>query len=246
MSRRKQIDIEEFKRLYASGLSYTKIAQKLNCSVSVVNNYRITLKLPPRERVYECKEIDEVLFRKLYISGATYREIGDEFGITPNSVMNFRLKLGLPDRDPSMMKLDVAKFKTMYSAGDSYEKIAREFNITDRTVQEIRNKLHLPKRQPTSTYTEKQFIEAHNEGLTYLQLRKKFHISGKVVSMHIKELGLSKQPKQERKQKQEAPVTSMLPKLAKVNRFIIPPTLKQLEKQKLQAEIVKAERLQNL
>jgi len=94
MSRRKEIDIEEFKRLYASGLSYTKIAQKLNCSVSVVNNYRITLKLPPRERVYECKEIDEALFRKLYISGATYREIGDEFGITPNSVMNFRLKLG--------------------------------------------------------------------------------------------------------------------------------------------------------
>ena len=65
MSRRKEIDIEEFKRLYASGLSYTKIAQKLNCSVSVVNNYRITLKLPPRERVYECKEIDEALFRKL-------------------------------------------------------------------------------------------------------------------------------------------------------------------------------------
>jgi len=84
--------------------------------------------------------------------------------LPPNTVMNFRLKLGLPDRDPTLMKLDKEKFKDMYLTGDSYEKIASEFNVTDRTVQEIRNKLHLPKRQPTSTYTEKQFIEAHNEG----------------------------------------------------------------------------------
>jgi len=90
MSRRKEIDIEEFERLYASGLSYTKIAQKLNCSVSVVNNYRITLKLPPREIVHHRKEIDETLFRKLYISGATYREIGDEFGITPKHCNEFQ------------------------------------------------------------------------------------------------------------------------------------------------------------
>ena len=216
-----------------------------------MNNYRITLKLPPREIVHHRKEIDEALFRKLYISGATYREIGDEFGITPNTVMNFRLKLGLPDRDPTLMKLDKEKFKDMYLTGDSYEKIASEFNVTDRTVQEIRNKLHLPKRQPTSTYTEKQFIEAHNEGLTYLQLRKKFHISGKVVSMHIKELGLSKEPKTRScKHEQEAPVTSTSPKLAKPVpteknngiRFVVPPTLKQLERQKQQAEVAKAER----
>jgi hypothetical protein len=67
----------------------------------------------------------------------------------------------------------------------------------------------------------------------------KFYISGKVVSRHIKELGLSKQ---RIKQKQEAHVTSTSPKLAKVNKFVVPPTLKQLEKQKLQAEIAKAER----
>jgi len=121
------------------------------------------------------------------------------------------------------MKLDTEKFKDMYLTGISYEKIAHEFHITDRTVQEIRKKLNLSSRKPTSTYTEKQFIEAYNEGLTYLQLRKKFHISGKVVSMHIKELGLSKQ---ERKQKQEAPVTSTSPKLAKVNKFVVPPTLR--------------------
>ena len=76
-----------------------------------------------------------------------------------------------------------------------------------------------------------------------MQLRKKFHISGKVVSMHIKELGLSKEPKTRScKHEQEAPVTSTSPKLAKVNKFVVPPTLKQLEKQKLQAEIAKAER----
>ena len=239
MSRRKQIDSEEYKNLYASGISFNKMAKHFGCGVSTIQNMRLRLNLPIRERVYDRKEIDEKKFLEIWGEGKTYREIGDELGITPNNVMHIRLRLGLPDRDPSMMKLDVAKFKTMYSAGDSYEKIASEFHITDRTVQEIRKKLHLPKRQQTSTYTEKQFIEAHNEGLTYLQLRKKFHISGKVVSMHIKELGLSKHGI---KQKQEAHVTSILPKLAKVNRFIIPPTLKQLEKQKLQAEVAKAER----
>ena len=223
-------------------MSFNKMASHFKCGVSTIQNMRLRLSLPIRERVYDRKEIDEIKFLELWGEGKTYREIGDEFGITPNNVMRERLRLGLEDRDPSLMKLDKEKFKTMYSAGDSYEKIASEFNITDRTVQEIRKKLNLSSRKPTSTYTEKQFIEAYNEGLTYLQLRKKFHLSGKVVSMHIKELGLSKQPKQERKQKQEAPVTSILPKLAKVNRFIIPPTLKQLEKQKLQAEVAKAER----
>jgi hypothetical protein len=238
MSRKKQIDYEEYKNLYASGMSFNKMAKHFGCGVSTIQNMRLRLSLPIRERVYDRKEIDEIKL-ELWGEGKTYREIADELGVTPNNVMRERLRLGLPDREISLMKLNKEKFKDMYQAGDSYEKIASEFHITDRTVQEIRNKLHLPKRQPTSTYTENEFIRAYNDGLTYLQLRKKFHISGKVVSMHIKELGLSKQ---ERKQKQEAPVASILPKLAKVNKFIVPPTLKQLEKQKQQAEIVKAER----
>jgi hypothetical protein len=188
MSRKKQIDYEEYKNLYASGMSFNKMAKHFGCGVSTIQNMRLRLSLPIRERVYDRKEIDEIKL-ELWGEGKTYREIGDELGVTPNSVMRERLSLGLEDRDISLMKLDTEKFKDMYLTGDSYEKIASEFHITDRTVQEIRNKLHLPKRQPTSTYTEKQFIEAHNEGLTYLQLRKKFHISGKVVSMHIKELG---------------------------------------------------------
>jgi hypothetical protein len=242
MSRKKQIDYEEYKNLYASGMSFNKMAKHFGCGVSTIQNMRLRLSLPIRERVYDRKEIDEIKL-ELWGEGKTYREIGDELGVTPNSLMRERLSLGLEDRDISLMKLDTEKFKDMYLTGDSYEKIASEFHITDRTVQEIRNKLHLPKRQPTSTYTEKQFIEAHNEGLTYLQLRKKFHISGKVVSMHIKELGLSKEPKTRScEHEQEAPVASTSPKLAKVNKFVVPPTLRQLEKQKQQAEVAKVER----
>ena len=249
MSRKKQINADDYKKLYSSGMSFNKMASHFKCGVSTIQNMRLRLSLPIRERVYDRKEIDEIKFLELWGEGKTYREIGDEFGITPNNVMRERLRLGLVDRDPSLIKLDKEKFKTMYSAGDSYEKIASEFNVTDRTVQEIRNKLHLPKRQPTSTYTEKQFIEAHNEGLTYLQLRKKFHISGKVVSMHIKELGLSKQGI---KQKQEAPVTSILPKLTKPEpvedkpkkSIVIVPTLAEIRKIQLKEKIVRIEREQ--
>jgi len=173
-------------------MSFPKMASHFKCGVSTIQNMRLRLNLPIRERIYDHKEISEIKFLELWGEGKTYREIADELGVTPNNVMRERLRLGLEDRDITLMKLDTEKFKDMYLAGDSYEKIASEFHITDRTVQEIRKKLHLPKRQPTSTYTEKQFTEACNEGLTYLQLRKKFHISGKVVSMHIKELGLSK------------------------------------------------------
>jgi hypothetical protein len=37
-------------------------------------------------------------------------------------------------------------------------------------------------------------------------------------------------------------VASTSPKLAKVNKFVVPPTLRQLEKQKQQAEVAKVER----
>jgi DNA-binding CsgD family transcriptional regulator len=249
MSRKKQIDSEEYKNLYASGMSFNKMAKHFGCGVSTIQNIRLRLNLPIRERIYDHKEIDEKKFLELWGEGKTYREIGYELGITPNNVMHMRLRLSLPDRDITLMKLDTEKFKDMYLTGDSYEKIANEFHITDRTVQEIRNKLHLLKRQPTSTYTEKQFIEACNEGLTYLQLRKKFHISGKVVSIHIKELGLSKQ---ERKQKQEAPVISIPQKLAKpesvedkqTKSIFIVPTLAEIRKIQLKEKMARIEREQ--
>ena len=249
MSRKKQIDSEDYKKLYSSGMSFPKMAKHFGCGVSTIQNMRLRLSLPIRERVYDRKEIDGKRFLELWGEGKTYREIADELGVTPNNVMHMRLRLSLPDREITLMKLDTEKFKDMYLAGDSYEKIASEFHITDRTVQEIRKKLHLPKRQPTSTYTEKQFIEACNEGLTYLQLRKKFHISGKVVSMHIKELGLSKQ---ERKQKQEAPMASILPKLTKPEpvedkpkkSILIVPTLAEIRKIQLKEKIVRIEREQ--
>jgi hypothetical protein len=87
MSRRKEIDIEEFRRLYALNWSYPKMSEKLRCSVSVLNSYKIQLKLPPRERVYQCKEVDWTRFKELYESGAIYKEIGDALGISQNSVL---------------------------------------------------------------------------------------------------------------------------------------------------------------
>jgi hypothetical protein len=246
MSRKKQIDYEEYKNLYATGTSFNMMAKHFGCGVSTIQNMRLRLSLPIRERVYDRKEIDGIKFLKLWGEGKTYREIGDELGVTPNSVMHTRLRLGLEDRDPSLMKIDLLKFRKMYLDNSSYAEIASEFHIADRTVQEIRNKLHLPKRQPSSTYTEKEFIETYKQGLTYLQLRKKFHISGKVVSAKIKELGLSKLATPvptPTPTPTPTPIPTPTPVLAeeKQTKFIIPPTLKQLERQKQQAEIAKAE-----
>jgi len=127
MSRKKQIDSEEYKNLYASGMSFNKMAKHFGCGVSTIQNMRLRLSLPIRERVYDRKEIDEIKFLELWGEGKTYREIADELGVSPNNVMRERLRLGLPDRDPTLMKLDKEKFKDMYLTGDSYEKSQASF-----------------------------------------------------------------------------------------------------------------------
>jgi hypothetical protein len=153
----------------------------------------------------------------------------------------YEIEVRFADRDITLMRIDVEEFKAMYLAGDSYAKIGHEFGIVDRTVQEVRKKLKLPKRQPSSTYTENEFIRAYNDGLTYLQLRKKFHISGKVVSMHIKELGLSKAkvtvPKEPKRPEQQAKTNGNKPK-----KFIIVPTLRQVQKERLRETISRIEK----
>jgi ParB-like chromosome segregation protein Spo0J len=219
------------------------MAEKLNCCVSVLNTFKLELNLPPRERIYRSKEVDWNLFKEMYDAGKTYREIGEAVGLSQNSVLNHRLRLGLPDRDPSLMKLDILKFKEMFLAGDSYEKIASEFHISDRTVQEIRKKLHLRQRQAKPTFTDEEFTEAY-ESMTYNQLCAKFRISWGTVAKRAKKLG----PSRSRKPKQEPPVNSILPKLAKPvddkpkNCVFIVPTLKQIQKEQLLEEMRRIEK----
>lgn len=141
----------------------------------------------------------------------------------------------------------------MYLANAPYKEIAEELGISRQDVQNFKRKLKLASRQKTS-YNEAEFIKARQEGLTHIELCKKFHMGMGAVSERIKVLGLSKRKSLELKPKVEKPVTSILPKLEhiprkektevnhKSNSFFIPPTLAELKRLQMLENMKKAER----
>jgi Mor family transcriptional regulator len=152
-------------------------------------------------------------------------------------------------------KISDAEFIEKYNDGLSHQELSVHFCISSTTVQKYVKRLHLPKRETIDEINRERFTTMWNAGCSLSEIGRKFGLCGTTISRIARKMGL-KERKLKRATKTVAYTVvcskpaSIIPKRAKpeekkeikVNGFVVPPTLKQLEKQKLQAEIAKAER----
>jgi hypothetical protein len=151
-------------------------------------------------------------------------------------------------------KISDAEFIEKYNDGLSHQELSVHFCISSTTVQKYVKRLHLPKRETIDEIDRDKFTKLWNQGHSASMIGREFHICGTTIIRIARKMGLKERTLKRATTKaytvvSEPKPTSILPKLAKPvptedkqTIFVIPPTLKQIEKQKQQAEIAKAER----
>jgi hypothetical protein len=151
-------------------------------------------------------------------------------------------------------KISDLEFIEYYNKQLTFRELGAHFCISSTTVQVYVKRLKLPKRETIDKIDEERFTKMWNAGCSLSEIGRKFGLCGTTISRIARKMGL-KERELKRSTKQVAYTVvcskpaSILPKLAKPEpvedkqtKIVIPPTLKQIEKQKLQAEIAKAER----
>lgn len=253
-----QYDEALFRKMYTDGATYAEIAEKLGCGTGTVTNIRRRLGLPNREPKPRV-DIDLHNLVKKYNLGATHAELCEEFGISLDTLKRKIRKLGLQRRRGNnipKIPYDVDEFKEAWRSGISCPKIAEKFGIDAGTVSWRARKLGLPLRKhPSSLYNEEEFRKAYEAGLSIRKMVEKFKISQNSVYLHIRELGLSRENKKTTEPDTTKPVSKHIvtliepvvaviePKISdRRSTFILPPTLRQLEKEQNNIAMQRAKR----
>lgn len=88
------VDIEEFKRLYAEGMTNKEIANALSCSRDTTSKISCNLGLPPHTKDPKAAVIDNDEFKRLYAKGLSDKEIGAVFDVSDKTIFNHRQSQG--------------------------------------------------------------------------------------------------------------------------------------------------------
>jgi hypothetical protein len=151
-------------------------------------------------------------------------------------------------------KISNVQFIEKYNDGLSHSELAAHFGVSPTTVQKYVKRLKLPKRELIDKIDKVRFAELWNQGYSCSMIGREFGLCGTTIIRIARKMGLKERTLKRATTKaytvvSEPKPTFILPKLAKSEpaeekptKFIIPPTLKQIEKQNQQAEIAKAER----
>jgi hypothetical protein len=116
-------------------------------------------------------------------------------------------------------------------------------------VQKYVKRLNLPKREIIDEINKEKFTKMWNQGHSASKIGRKLGICGTTVMRVAQKMGLKERTL--KKSIVASEPVHIVPKLSirpeektgnTINRFVLPPTLKQIEKQKLQAEVAKAEK----
>ena len=145
-------------------------------------------------------------------------------------------------------KLKDSEFIEKYNEGLSHQELSAHFGVSPTTVQVYVKRLKLPKRELIDEIDKERLTELWQKGYSCSMIGREFHVCETTVMRIARKLGLK-----ERALKNstiQVAYTSIIPiptkrpkaKSDKTHKFVVPPTLKQLEKQKQQAEVAKAER----
>ena len=146
-----------------------------------------------------------------------------------------------------MNKISDAEFIAKYNDGLSHRELSAHFCISSTTIQVYVKRLKLPKRELIDEIDKERLTKLWNHGHSASAIGREFGLCGTTISRIARKLGLKERTLKRVTTKAYTVVSEPIPttRLEEKNngiRFVVPPTLKQLEKQALQAEVAKAER----
>ena len=121
MVQRKDVSTAKIVELYQKGLIGREIAEKLECSVSLVQQRlaKVGIKMrPPNERI--TVQVDKATLEKLYWQKKMHpRQIGEKLGIHGNTVIKKMLEFGIPMRTKSEARL--GEMNPLHGVGHTLE-----------------------------------------------------------------------------------------------------------------------------
>ncbi len=195
------VDIEEFKRLHAEGMTNKEIANVLGFSQDIARKIRCNLGLPSLAKgrkpvVAEVIDNDEL--KKLYAKGLSDKEIGSVFGVNEKTVFKKRQSLGLCRwRKWNNTASNIEKFKQLHSEGLNDKKIANALNICRDTARKIRNDLGLPPQVLGRKHVDAEELKRlFAEGHTDEEIGAVFGVSAYTVYERRRDLGLYRRKQQ--------------------------------------------------
>jgi hypothetical protein len=153
-------------------------------------------------------------------------------------------------------KISDVEFIEKYNDGLSHSDLSAHFCISSTTVQKYVKRLKLPKRETIDGIDRERFTTMWNAGCSLSEIGRKFGLCGTTIARLARQMGVEERALKRATTKvsvtSERKPASVLPTLAKpepeektrniIRRFVVPPTLRQLERQNQQAEVAKTER----
>jgi transposase/bacterioferritin-associated ferredoxin len=195
------VDIEEFKKLHAKGMSNKEIANILGFSQDTARRIRCNLGLPPLARGRKpavSEAIDYKLLTIFFEKGLSDNEIGSLFGVSAKTIFNQRQSLGLSKwKKWEKTAYNIEQFKQLYAEGLNDRKIGNALGICIDTARKIRNDLGLPPQALNRKHVDTEELKRYlAKGLTDKEIGAIFGVSAYTVYERRRDLGLFRNKQQ--------------------------------------------------
>jgi DNA-binding CsgD family transcriptional regulator/DNA-directed RNA polymerase specialized sigma24 family protein len=189
------VDIEEFKRLHADGMTNREIANILGFSINTARKIRCNLGLPSVSRGRKSSVavvIDDKELRRLCEKGLSDKEIGSVFDVSANTIFNQRQSLGLSRlKKWEKTAFNIEKFKQLHAEGLNDRKIGNVLGICIDTSRKIRHDLGLPPQALSRKHVDTEELKnLLAKGLTDEEIGAVFGVSAYTVYERRRDLGL--------------------------------------------------------
>jgi len=195
------VDIEEFKRLHAKGMSNKEIANVLGFSQDTARRIRCNLGLPPLARGRKpavSEAIDKKSLTIFFEKGLSDNEIGSLFGVSAKTIFNQRQSLGLSKwKKWEKTAYNIEQFKQLHAEGLNDRKIGNALGICIDTARKIRNDLGLPPQALNRKHVDTEELKRYlAKGLTDKEIGVIFGVSAYTVYERRRDLGLFRNKQQ--------------------------------------------------
>lgn len=128
------LDMDEIKNQYLSGMSTRDIAKENNCGKSCIEK-RLKIMGVVLQHKDHHPEIDSHDLKNDYESGLSSTEIADKYGLAPSSVLKRLKSVGVDVKDKNIRDdLDVWELKEKYESGKSTPQLAKEYDCDVATI----------------------------------------------------------------------------------------------------------------
>lgn len=187
MAAKINVDLNEFKRLYAEGMNDKEIAEALGFSSQTARKIRNDIGLPPQSKLLRPAKIEESEFLKHYQQGKSTKEIANELHVTYGFLYRWMMRnkykvnrtkyvqqATMPTQQQLKWKRKHEKRLELYNKGLSDTQIAVELGEQKSTITQWRRKNNLPL---SPKINEAEFLVHYQQGKNTREIADEFHVS---------------------------------------------------------------------